>query len=81
MDPDQKFFEFIKTWAKERGCNFVPQGCDGRESPELIDGMAADDVWGWLLPIGVTETADEYFGLIEWHEENGKLKLEWKTDD
>ena len=59
MNPDQKFFEFIKQWARDRGCTFEPQACDGRES--MIDGMAIDDVWGWLLPEGVTEKDDAHF--------------------
>lgn len=81
MNADQKFFAFIERWAKERKCTFVEQGCDGRESDHLIDGMAADDVWGWLLPEGVTEISDAYFGCIVWKEENGHLVLEWETNN
>lgn len=80
MDADQKFFHFLSKWAKERNCTFVEQGCDGRESDHLIDGMAADDVWGWLLPEGVTEPSDEYFGCIVWDEKNGHLVLKWENE-
>lgn len=81
MDPDQKFLRFIEMWAAERESKFTPQACDGRESPELIAGMAVDDVWGWLLPEGETELKDEYFGCLEWNVQNGKLELRWKTYD
>lgn len=81
MDSDQKFLRFIENWAKTEEFQFVPQGCDGRESPELIDGMAVDDVWGWLLPEWETELNDEHFGCVEWSVENGELKLQWKTYD
>mgnify|MGYP006867959372 FL=1 len=81
MDADQKFFAFIEQWAKKQNCTFVEQGCDGRESDHLIDGMAADDVWGWLLPKGVTETSDEHFGCIVWKEENNHLVLKWETSN
>lgn len=81
MDADQKFIAFIDEWAKQRGCTFEIENFDGRESPDLIDGMAVDDVWGWLLPEGVTEKDDEHFGCIEWSEQNGKLCLAWKTYD
>lgn len=81
MDPDQKFLRFIEEWAIEKGFKFIPQACDGRESPELINGMAVDDVWGWLLPEGETELKDEYFGCMEWSVQNEKLKLQWETYD
>lgn len=77
MNPDQKFFAFITGWAKDRNCIFIPQACDGRESPDLVEGMAVDDVWGWLLPEGVTKKDNEHFGCIEWSVKNGKLQLEW----
>lgn len=48
MNPDQKFFAFIQAWARKRNCRFEIENFDGRESPDLIDGMAVDDVWGWL---------------------------------
>lgn len=79
MNPDQKFLMFVQEWAKKRGCTFVAQGCDGRESPELIDGMAVDDVWGWLLPKGIFETEDKFFGCVEWNNNAGKLQLTWNT--
>lgn len=79
MSPDQKFFDFVSEWAKQRGCTFVEQGWYGRKSPDLIDGMAADDIWGWLLPEGIEEPSDSYFGCVEWSEQNGKLHLEWNT--
>ena len=81
LDPDQRYFEFVTSWANERGFDFVPEGYDGRESPELIDGMAADDVWGWLLPQGSKELNDECFGYLKWSNENGKLCLEWKDSE
>lgn len=80
MDADQKFFACIRQWAKKQNCTFVEQGCDGRESDHLIDGMAADDVWGWLLPENTTELSDEYFGCIVWNEESGHLVLKWEID-
>lgn len=79
MNAEQKFYEYIQKWASGKRCTFVEQGCDGRESDHLIDGMSADDVWGWLLPEGVTDVSDEYFGCIVWREENGRLVLEWET--
>lgn len=79
MNPDQKFFEFIGQWARDRGCTFEPQACDGRES--MIDGMAIDDVWGWLLPEGVTEKDDTHFGCLEWSVENGHLALRWNAGE
>lgn len=81
MDPDQKFFAFLRKWAEDKNCQFIPQGCDGRESPDLIDGMAVDDVWGWLLPKDVTETSDDYFGCVEWSVQDGKLVLVWNSYD
>lgn len=80
MNPDQKFFEFLKAWAEKQGCVFIPQACDGRESPTLIDGMAVDDVWGWLLPNGTTKRDDQHFGLVEWSDNAGSLHLTWKSD-
>ena len=56
---------------------FEIENFDGRESPDLIDGMAVDDVWGWLLPEGVTEKDDDHFGCVEWRLNNGKLELSW----
>ena len=50
MDPDQKFIAFVYKWAKQHKCTFVIDDFDGHESPDLIDGMAVDDVWGWLFP-------------------------------
>lgn len=79
MNPDQKFFEFIKRWARDRGCTFEPQACDGRES--MIDGMAVDDVWGWLLPEGAAEKGDAHFGCLEWSVENGGLALRWNAGE
>ena len=79
VNPDQKFFDFINRWAAAQGCTFIEQGCDGRESPALIDGMAADDVWGWLLPEGITQKSDEFFGCIVWNVVDGKLNLTWEN--
>lgn len=79
MDPDQKFNLFLDQWAAAQGCTFVIQGYDGRESIELIDGMAVDDVWGWLLPKGVTQRTDEHFGCVVWNLSNGRLELTWNT--
>lgn len=81
MNSDQKFFHFVRDWAKDQKCTFVEQGCDGRESTHLIDDMAADDIWGWLLPEGVNEPSDDYFGCIVWKEKNGHLFLEWRKYD
>lgn len=80
MDADQKFFNFVQEWAKNRKCTFVEQGCDGRESSRLIDGMAADDIWGWLLPDGVSEPTDEHFGCVVWAEKDGHLVLKWEKE-
>ncbi len=79
MDAEQRFSHFIQQWAKDRKCQFIEQDYDGRESDHLIDGMAPDDVWGWLLPEGVTEKSDDYFGCIEWEEKDGHLVLRWET--
>ena len=81
MDPDQKFIAFIEEWAEKQGCDFIIEDFDGHESPELIDGMAVDGVWGWLVPKGVTEKSDEYFGCVEWSVQNGNLILTWNTYD
>ena len=81
MDADQKFVLFVEEWAKNMNCTFVVQGFDGRESEHLIDGMAADDIWGWMLPRGVKKTSDEYFGCVVWSKNNGHLELKWKTDN
>ena len=81
MTPDQKFFNFISEWASARNCTFIEQGCDGRESTDLIDGMAVDDVWGWLLPEGETEKSDEFFGCIVWKNDNGVLELNWESQN
>lgn len=79
MDPDQKFYNFIQEWARKQGCTLIVDACDGRESEDLIDGMAVDDVWGWLLREGETEKTEENFGCLEWSVRNGKLHLEWNT--
>ena len=76
MDADQKFNAFLKQWAENQGCDFEIESFDGRESPELIDGMAVDDVWGWLTPKG-QERKDEDFGCVEWRVEEGQLILKW----
>lgn len=81
MSPDQKFYAFIDEWAKDRNCAFIEQGADGHESEGLIDGMEVDDIWGWLLPEGVTEKSDEYYGCVEWSLQDGKLVLTWNTYD
>lgn len=64
MDADQKFFAFVNGWASKRGCTFVVEGYDGRECDHLIDGMAADDVWGWMLPNGTTVPNDTFLGAL-----------------
>lgn len=84
-DADQKFDDFLQEWAKRKGCTFVVEAFDGRESDEPIDGMNPDDVWGWLLPNGTTERTDDNFddnfGCVEWSVENGKLRLSWNKYD
>ena len=77
MTPDQKFFYFIKDWANKRNCTFEISSCDGNESPNLIDGMAVDDVWGWLIPNGEEKNDDKHFGCLEWRLNNGKLEMSW----
>lgn len=81
MDADQKFMAFVQEWARAQNCTFEVENFDGREPPEPIDGMAVDDVWGWLLPEGVTKPDDDYFGCVEWSEEDGKVHLKWVTYD
>ena len=82
-EADAKFNDFIHQWAAERGCKFIIENFDGRESPELIDGMAVDDVWGWMIPGNMEEPKegekpdDEFFGCIEWSIVDDKLHLEW----
>lgn len=80
MNPDQKFIDFLKRWAASQGCTFEIENFDGREAPDMIDGMAVDDVWGWMVPKGEVKS-DVHFGCAEWKNENGKLILEWKTYD
>ena len=46
---------FLHDWAKSKGFTLIIDVCDGRESSDLIDGMAVDDVWCWLLPNGVNQ--------------------------
>lgn len=77
MSPDQKFYQFIDRWAEAQGCRFIEQGCDGHESPDLIDGMEVDDVWGWLVPADTAQETDQHFGCIEWSVLDGKLLLTW----
>ena len=79
MDADQRFFSFVQQWASEKGCKFIEQAPDSRESDHLIDGMLAADIWGWLLPDGVQEVSDEYFGCIVWEERNHHLFLKWES--
>lgn len=81
MNPDQKFFDFVQQWAKKRGWTFEIQACDGRESSDLIDGMAVDDVWGWMLPEGTAEKNNDNFGCLEWSVVNGKLMLQWNAEE
>ncbi len=76
MDPDTKFLDFIEKWAGEQGCRFIVENYDGRESDSLIDGMAVDDVWGWLLQEGEKKT-DANFGCLEWKLVDDRLVLEW----
>lgn len=78
MNPDQKFIAFLKEWANAQGCTLEIESFDGRESHELIDGMAADDVWGWKVPFGEVRT-DDHFGCAEWKKHSGKLTIKWKT--
>lgn len=78
MDPDQKFMEFVKQWAAAQHCTFAVETFDGNESPDLIDGMAVDDVWGWLIPEGVANKTDENYGCIEWELIHGQLVLTWE---
>ena len=77
MDPDQRLFEFLMKWAEQMGCTFIVQACDGNEPDDLIDGMAVDDVWGWLVPMENPVKSDQYFGCAQWSLENGKLKIDW----
>lgn len=79
MDADQKFISFIKDWARKRNCQFEIENFDGRESPALINGMAVDDVWGWLLQEGETKMTDDNFGCLKWNVENNELVLTWDT--
>ena len=81
MNPDQKFFNYIAKWAADHGCTFEIESYDGHESPDLIDGMAVDDVWGWLVPIGVSKNEDEHYGCLEWSVKGGKLSLSWNKYD
>ena len=79
MDADQRFAVFIDGWAAERNSVFITDSFDGRESPELIDGMAVDDVRGWLIPNGSAKD-DRFFGCLCWRNENGHLELTWRQD-
>lgn len=81
MNPDQKFHAFLMDWAQKQGRRLVIQTCDGRESPDLIDGMAVDDVWGWLLPEGATDKSEDDFGCVEWSVQDGHLNLRWNPMD
>ena len=78
MNPDQKFVAFLEKWAKDQGCTFEIESFDGREAPDLIDGMAVDDVWGWKIPVG-EKKSDDCYGCAEWKIEDGKLIIEFKN--
>ena len=78
MNPDQKFIDFLEKWADEQDCIFEIETFDGRESEDLIDGMAVDDVWGWKIPKGENKS-DNHYGCAEWNIANGKLVIAWKT--
>lgn len=92
MDADQKFFEFVQARAAQMRSAFILHAFEGRESDEPIDGMAVDDVSGWLVP--KKELAqfkremrnrhpdaktDARFGFFVWHiGDDGALVLDWK---
>ena len=78
MNPDQKFIAFLEKWAETQGCTFEIDSFDGRESPDLIDGMAVDDVWGWRIPKGEKKT-DNNYGCAVWKNTNDGLFIEWKN--
>lgn len=80
MNADQKFVQFLHKQAKNMGCSFIIDNFDGREPPDLIDGMEVDDVWGWLLPFGVTEKTNDHYGCFIWSLDDGALKITWRTD-
>ena len=79
MNGEQLFIRRVEQWAREQNCTFVIGDPDGHESDHLIDGMSAFDLWGWLLPKGVTEASDDYFGCVVWEEKDGHLLLHWET--
>ncbi|MEG1515147.1 MAG: hypothetical protein RSD95_09710 [Clostridia bacterium] len=94
MDADQKFHEFLQRHAANMGCRFMADTFEGRESDEPIDGMAVDDVSGWLVPTkeltqfkqyqraGNKDRLDGYYGYFVWHLEQSDLVLDWiKWDD
>ena len=75
---EKRFFEFLNAWAEAQGCTFEIETFDVREADPPIDGMAAVDTWGWLIPKGVyPDDKDDYFGMVEWNtDENGHLFLQ-----
>lgn len=79
-DPDQLFSDFLQQWAARQGCTFLVDAFDGRESNMLINGMAVDDVWGWLLPSGISEPSEDFFGCVVWTYINENLILTWKPN-
>ena len=88
MDPelvkaDIKFHDFLTEWIKKQNCRFVMESFLGREPKEFIDGMAVDDVSGYLIPLDLEEEPEDYgkyYGWIEWSMEDGKLVLTWNKE-
>jgi len=79
-NPEKRYFDFIEQWADAQDCAFEIQTFDAREADPPIDGMAAVDTWGWLIPKGVQPVdRDEYFGIVCWDtDEDGHLLLRWE---
>lgn len=74
---DIKFSIFLEEWAISQGMIFDIESFDGRE--DFIDGMAVDDVWGWLLKSKNEPHTDDNFGVVEWSVNDGVVKLEWHS--
>lgn len=76
MDADQKYIDYVERWAKEQGKRFIIENFDARET--MFEGMAAADVWGWLISED-ERPDDSRFGLLRWSVTGGALKLEFET--
>jgi len=84
-----RFFELVQKSAAALGSVFFLNAGEGRDFEH--DGMAGEDLSGWLIPFGRAEEFQveweegkpsdrwlEFFRFVFWNTENGALRVDFK---